>query len=69
MKKKIALFIAAALFAPSAFAMEITPYVGLGIVADSANTSAKRVKFDASKLDYNSFGKCVCAKCRWKYGF
>lgn len=60
MKKKIALFIAAALFAPSAFAMEITPYVGLGIVADSANTSAKRVKFDASKLDYsdlkNSFG-------------
>lgn len=60
MKKKIALFMAAALFAPSAFAMEITPYVGLGIVADSANTSAKRVKFDASKLDYsdleNSFG-------------
>ena len=44
---------AAALFAPSAFAMEITPYVGLGIVADSANTSAKRVKFDASKLDYS----------------
>ena len=34
MKKKIALFIAVALFAPSAFAMEITPYVGLGIVAD-----------------------------------
>ena len=55
MKKKIALFIAAALFAPSAFAMEITPYVGLGIVADSANTSAKRVKFDASKLDHNDF--------------
>lgn len=53
MKKKIALFMAAALFAPSAFAMEITPYVGLGIVADSANTSAKRVKFDASKLDYS----------------
>ena len=51
MKKKIALFIAAALFAPSAFAMEITPYVGLGIVADSANTSAKRVKFDASNND------------------
>ncbi len=46
---------AAALFAPSAFAMEITPYVGLGIVADSANTSAKRVKFDASKLDYSDF--------------
>lgn len=55
MKKKIALFMAAALFAPSAFAMEITPYVGLGIVADSANTSAKRVKFDASKLDYSDF--------------
>ena len=53
MKKKIALFMAAALFAPSAFAMEITPYVGLGIVADSANTSAKRVKFDTSKLDYS----------------
>ena len=51
MKKKIALFMAAALFAPSAFAMEITPYVGLGIVADSANTSAKRVKFDASNND------------------
>ena len=56
MKKKIALFMAAALFAPSAFAMEITPYVGLGIVADSANTSAKRVKFDASKLDSSDFG-------------
>ena len=55
MKKKIALFIAAALFAPSAFAMEITPYVGLGIVADSANTSAKRVKFDASSDFGNAF--------------
>ena len=50
MKNKIALFMAAAMFAPSAFAAEITPYVGLGIVIDKAGTSAKRVKFDATKV-------------------
>ena len=49
--KKIAMVIAAMMFAPSAFAVEITPYVGLGIVADKAGTSAKRVKFDATKID------------------
>ena len=43
--------IAAMMFAPSAFAVEITPYVGLGIVADKAGTSAKRVKFDATKIN------------------
>ena len=48
--KKIAMVIAAMMFAPSAFAVEITPYVGLGIVADKAGTSAKRVKFDATKI-------------------
>lgn len=48
---KIALFMAALMFAPSAFAYEITPYVGLGIVVDKANTSAKRVAFDRSNLD------------------
>ena len=42
--------IAAMMFTPSAFAVEITPYVGLGIVADKAGTSAKRVKFDATKI-------------------
>ena len=47
---KMALFIAAVMFAPSAFAYEITPYVGLGIVVDKANTSAKRVAFDSAKL-------------------
>ena len=41
---------AAAMFAPSAFAAEITPYVGLGLVIDKAGTSAKRVKFDATKV-------------------
>ena len=51
MKKKIALFMAAAMFAPSAFAAEITPYVGLGLVIDDANTSAKRVGFDQSKIN------------------
>lgn len=51
MKKKIALFMAAAMFAPSAFAAEITPYVGLGLVIDKANTSARRVGFDASKIN------------------
>lgn len=50
MKNKIALFMAAAMFAPSAFAAEITPYVGLGLVIDKAGTSAKRVKFDATKV-------------------
>ena len=51
MKKKIALFMAAAMFAPSAFAAEITPYVGLGLVIDKASTSARRVGFDPSKIN------------------
>ena len=38
------------MFAPSAFAAEITPYIGLGIVADKAGTSAKRVGFDPEPL-------------------
>ena len=42
---------AMAIFAPSAFAAEITPYVGLGIVIDKAGTSAKRVKFDKTVID------------------
>lgn len=50
MKKTLALFMAAAMFAPSAFAAEITPYVGLGVVIDKAGTTAKRVKFDSSKI-------------------
>lgn len=50
MKKTLALFMATAMFAPSAFAAEITPYVGVGLVIDKAGTSAKRVKFDASKV-------------------
>lgn len=50
MRKTLALFIATAMFAPSAFAAEITPYVGVGLVIDKAGTSAKRVKFDASKV-------------------
>ena len=52
---KIALFIAAVMFAPSAFAYEITPYVGLGIVVDKANTSAKRVAFDSANLPVINF--------------
>lgn len=52
---KMALFIAAVMFAPSAFAYEITPYVGLGIVVDKANTSAKRVAFDSAKLPVINF--------------
>lgn len=50
MKKTLAAFMAAAMFAPAAFAAEITPYVGLGIVIDKAGTTAKRVKFDSSKI-------------------
>lgn len=50
MKKTLALFMATAMFAPAAFAAEITPYVGLGIVIDKAGTTAKRVKFDSSKV-------------------
>lgn len=41
------------MFAPSAFAYEITPYVGLGIVVDKANTSAKRLGFDKTKNQIN----------------
>lgn len=51
MKKTLALFMAAAMFAPSAFAAEITPYVGLGVVIDKAGTTAKRVKFDKSAIN------------------
>lgn len=51
MKKTLALFIATAMFAPSAFAAEITPYVGVGLVIDKAGTSAKRVKFDPAQID------------------
>ena len=50
MKKTLALFMATAMFAPSAFAAEITPYVGVGLVIDKAGTSAKRVKFDPSQI-------------------
>ena len=50
MKTKIALFMATLMFAPSAFAAVITPYIGLGIVADKAGTSAKRVGFDPEPL-------------------
>lgn len=50
MKKTLALFMATAMFAPSAFAAEITPYVGVGLVIDKAGTSAKRVRFDPSQI-------------------
>lgn len=64
MKKKLALFMAAAMFAPSAFAAEITPYVGLGLVLDKAGTTAKRVKFDKSAInpmDPSTFGNAFIA--------
>lgn len=50
MKKTLALFMATAMFAPSAFAAEITPYVGVGLVIDKAGTSAKRVQFDPNQI-------------------
>ena len=50
MKKALALFMATAMFAPSAFAAEITPYVGVGLVIDKAGTSAKRVQFDPNQI-------------------
>ena len=64
MKKKLALFMAAAMFAPSAFAAEITPYVGLGLVLDKAGTTAKRVKFDKNainSMDPSTFGNAFIA--------
>lgn len=64
MKNKLALFIAAALIAPSAFAAEITPYVGLGLVVDKAGTTAKRVKFDKgaiNAMDPSTFGDAFTA--------
>lgn len=59
MKKTLAAFMAAAMFAPAAFAAEITPYVGLGIVIDKAGTTAKRVKFDATQIPANIEGAFV----------
>lgn len=59
MKKTLALFMAAAMFAPSAFAAEITPYVGLGVVIDKAGTTAKRVKFDQSKVPADIAGAFI----------
>lgn len=59
MKKTFALFMAAVMFAPAAFAAEITPYVGLGIVIDKASTTAKRVKFDATQIPANIEGAFV----------
>lgn len=64
MKKKLALFMAAAMFAPSAFAAEITPYVGLGLVLDKAGTTAKRVKFDKNAINHmdpSTFGNAFIA--------
>ena len=61
MKKALALFMATAMFAPSAFAAEITPYIGLGLVIDKANTTAKRVAFDASKLDPSNLANAGAA--------
>lgn len=64
MKKTLAAFMAAAMFAPAAFAAEITPYVGLGLVIDKAGTTAKRVKFDQSKItsmDTSSIGNAFVA--------
>lgn len=50
MKKSLAFFMAAAMLTPSAFAAEITPYVGVSLVIDKAGTSAKRVGFDPSRI-------------------
>ena len=50
MKKPFVLFMATSMFAPYAVAAEITPYVGVGLIIDKVGTSAKRVKFDASKV-------------------
>lgn len=50
MKKTTALFLATIMFTPSVFAAELIPYVGVGLVVDKAGTSAKRVKFDQTKL-------------------
>ncbi len=51
MKKTFALLMATTMFAPAAFAAEITPYVGLGIVLDKAGTTAKRVKFNENAIN------------------
>lgn len=50
MKKSLAFFMVAAMLTPSAFAAEITPYVGVSLVIDKAGTSAKRVGFDPSRI-------------------
>lgn len=43
MKRTLSIFALAAVSATSAFAVEITPYVSAGIVADKAGTTAKRI--------------------------
>lgn len=45
MKKSLMFLVVAATSMSSAFAAELTPYVGLGVVIDKAGTSAKRMGF------------------------
>lgn len=46
MKKSLMFLVVAAMSMSSAFAAELTPYVGLGVVIDKAGTSAKRMGFN-----------------------
>lgn len=48
MKKSLAVFTILTMSATGAFAADITPYVGLGLLVDKAGTSAKRVGLDVT---------------------
>lgn len=50
MKKTLSIFAFAAVAATNAFAIEITPYASVGIVADKAGTSAKRIGIDEKNM-------------------
>ena len=51
MKKFLPIFTMVSVFATGAFAADLTPYVGLGVVVDKAGTSAKRIGFDLSSAE------------------
>lgn len=51
MKKLLPIFTVFSVFATGAFAADLTPYVGLGVVVDKAGTSAKRMGYDPNSAE------------------
>ena len=51
MKKLLPIFTVFSVVATGAFAADLTPYVGLGVVVDKAGTSAKRMGYDPNSAE------------------